>query len=241
MALKLLKQGESSRMVGYIFWIEDLEKSGKTYGDLIGYLEDCGAQCVCSPIHDRDHYTAQDVKGWIGRHDKYIDADTGEIAPEYTDLVPKVGALKKAHIHIYFRSKGPKKGPQWAEILEDFMPVDPRRFVKVVDWDYIVRYCAHMDAPTKAPYDPLTVLGFGNADISALMGVNKCNKYAVIREVNDYIKKSRITTYRQLNNWALSTGDIDIINCVTSRVSYFCAIFADIRNAKKERAEKASS
>lgn len=246
MALRLLRENEGSRMTGRIVWCEDLEKANKTYGDLLGFLQDCGVQCVCSPVHNMDHYTPEDVRGWLKRHEECVNKDTGEIAPEYVDRLPKVGDKKKDHIHIYFRSKGPKKPKDWAKILDEFMPVDDYRWVKVEDWDWAVRYCAHLDAPNKAQYDPLTVRVFGNADGSSLFEQKKEDKEAALKKCNEYIKAANIHYYHELDAWAIASGDMHIMACVSGRVSYFSAKFNSMRQEKidkqqqQKKAEKAS-
>ena len=242
MPLQILRDNEGARIAGTIFWLEDLERLGLTYGDLLGYLEDSCVCWVCSPIHNRDKYTPADVKGWKKRHEELIDADTGDIASEFESMVPKVGDSKKPHIHLYGHVKGPKKPAQWSELLKDFADLN-YRWVKVPDWGRIVRYCAHMDAPMKAQYDPLSVKGFGNADLSALTEIKKENKFLVLMEVNEYIEKNRIRNFYRLNRWALETGDIQIMACVSGRASYFSAIFAAkaAEKAEKEAKEKATS
>lgn len=241
MPLQVLGEKEGVRMAGTIIWCEDLEREGLTYGDLLAYLEDSCVEWVCSPIHNRDKYTPADVKGWIKRHESLIDATTGDIASEYEIMVPKVGDSKKPHIHLYGKVSGPKRAAQWAALLEDFAPLN-YRWVKVPDWGRIVRYCAHMDAPSKAQYDPHMVKGFGNADLSALDETTKVSKYQVLLEVNQYIERNRIRNFYRLNRWALSTADVNVIACVSGRASYFKAIFDALAlESEQQRKRKASA
>lgn len=239
MALRLLDPNEGARNMGCMVWVEDLEKRGYTYGDLLAFLEDLHVQCVCSPIHDRDTYTAEDVRGWCKRH---LDPDTGEVAEESLPLQPVMGNPKKPHVHVYFKFKGPRKPKDFAKYWADFVPeVTEKRFVLVPDWDAMVRYCAHMDAPNKAPYDPAMIHGFSNVDMSAIWESHCFNKVQVLLEINQTIKKNRIENYKRLNNWAIGTGDVDIISFVKGNHSYFCAIFAAHRQEKIDRAEKKKS
>lgn len=236
MPLKLLKDGEKCRMAGCIFWLEDLKRVGLSYGQLCAFLEESvQMESVCSPVHDRDRYTEEDVRGWLGRHEEYMDKYTADVKPEFADIVPKVGDPKKAHIHVYFKAKGPKYGKDWAKAVEDFYPIPENRWVVVPDWDKIVRYCAHMDAPNKAQYDPLTVRGFCNADVSALMETNRSNKYETIEKVNQYITSNRIRWFNRLNAWAIGTHDVEIMACVTGRHSYWETI---LRSKREEAAER---
>lgn len=235
MALRLLRDGESTRMTGRIFWIEDLDRAGITYGQLLGFLQDCGLQCVCSPIHNRDRYTPEDVRGWLKRHEECVNKDTGEIAPEFVDRLPRVDDPKKEHVHAYFRSKGPKKAVDWAKTFEEFFPLDTVRWVKVEDWDWAVRYCAHLDAPNKAQYDPATVSVFGNADGSALFDVKKEDMQAALRKCNEQIRNNRYKYFHQLDTWAMSTNDRAIIACVSGRHSYFNAKFVSMRQERMDK------
>ena len=54
MALRLLEPTESVRQMGNMVWMEDLEKRGSSYGDLLAFLEELHMPLVCSPSHDRD-------------------------------------------------------------------------------------------------------------------------------------------------------------------------------------------
>ena len=132
MALRLLEPCEGARNMGNLVWLEDLEKRGLSYGDLLGFLEGLHWKCVCSPIHDRDVYTVDDVKGWKKRH---TDKETHEITEEDLQRCPEVGAPKKKHIHVYHCFKGPRK------------PKDVAKY-----WDY---RAAFRSGPRLGCYSPL--------------------------------------------------------------------------------------
>lgn len=233
MALRIAKPDEMLRQYGMLYWVEDLERAGLTYGDLLCYLEGLHVECVCSPIHDRDTYTADDVRAWCKRH---IDPDTGEVATEYTNRTPQVGQPKKPHIHIYFKCPGKKKPIHMSQLMEDFIPYASNRWVVVPDFAAIVRYCAHMDSPEKAQYDPAMIHGFANVDMSAIWEHKSYNKMKVLTEIDEQIQKSRITNYHRLNRWAMGTGDVDIISTVTGRHGYYTSIFNAMRQEKIDRA-----
>lgn len=231
MALRLAKPNELLRNYGMLYWLEDLERAGLTYGDLLAYLEGLHVECVCSPIHDRDHYTEDDVRGWVKRH---IDPDTGEVATEYTNRQPRVGDLKKPHIHIYFKMPGKKKPIHMSQLMEDFLPYASNRWVVVPDFDKIIRYCAHMDAPNKAQYDPAMIHGFANVNMGAIWEHKNMNKMQVLMEIDEAIRKKGIKDYYHLNRWALSSGDVDYIAMVTGRYGYYTAIFNARRQARED-------
>lgn len=237
MALRLLKPDEGARNMGCIVWLEDLERAGMTYGDYIGFLADLHMAVVCSPVHDRDQYTAEDVRGWVKRH---IDPDTGEVAGEYSNAQPSVGDHKKPHIHTYFCHKGQRKPKYMSEVMGDFIPglIAPNRWALVPDWGRIVRYCAHMDSPDKAQYSPFDVLSFGNADVSALSEDTNVDKLAVSLEIEQAIRTERIKNYWQLNQWANATGDRELMSVVKGRTAYFVSLFNARRQEAMDRKER---
>ena len=72
---RLSETGEKVRNVVCLIYLEDLEKVGKTYFDLLGYLDHIHVVAVCSPLHDRDTFSPEDVLDWCLRH---IDSETGD-------------------------------------------------------------------------------------------------------------------------------------------------------------------
>ena len=232
------------RVAGAIYWMEDLEREGLTYGQLLGFLSDCGVKCVCSPIHNQDKYTEEDVRKWRKRNQDKLDPLTAEILSEFDETAPKIGDSKKPHVHMYLTAKGPKGGKGWSEIFEDFYPIAPNRFVKVPDWEWAVNYCCHRNVPEKYQYNVYDVKGFGGADLSPLLSSNKNNKLVTLNEINQAIVQYNIPNFYRLNKWAFETGDADVISCVTGRASYFIGVFNSKRQelqdliAKREREEK---
>lgn len=236
MALRLLQPTEMVRQMGNMVWIEDLEKRGHSYGDLLAFLEGIHVPCVCSPIHDRDTYTADDVRGWCKRH---IDPDTGEVAEGDLPRQPRVGEPKKPHVHVYYNFKGKRKPRDVARLWEDFVPeVTEKRFVDVPDFGAMLRYCAHMDAPKKAQYDPMAIHGFANVCMAALWDERNFNKLEVLGEIDRYIEGHKIENVYRLVKWAFSTGDVAVISTVTGRYGFYAAIFAAKRQERIDRAER---
>lgn len=238
MALRIAKADEMLRNYGCLYWMEDLERAGLTYGDLLAYLEGLHVECVCSPVHDRDTYTEDDVRGWRKRH---IDPDTGEVASEFTNREPRVGDRKKSHVHVYFKMPGKKKPIHMSQLMEDFLPIASNRWVVVPDFDKIVRYCAHMDSPNKAQYDPAMIHGFANVNMSSIWEHKNMNRLQVLYEIDEAIREHHITSFHRLNRWAIDSGDVDYIAMVSGRHGYYCAIFASQRQERidRQRARKA--
>lgn len=234
MPLRMLKPEEKARNLGCMLWIEDLDRAGLSYGDVLAFLEGLHMPCVCSPVHDRDTYTADDVKGWCQRH---IDPDTGEVRTEDLERQPQVGAPKKPHIHIYFAFKGVRQPKELSKYFDTLSPgiVAPNRFVLVPDFPGIVRYCAHMDSPEKAQYDPLSIHGFCNVNMSSIWGAESIDPMRTMIEVERAIVDYGIDDYWQLVRWVNANGDIEMIKCVKGRTAHWAAIFHAKRQERFDR------
>lgn len=237
MALRMLGETEAARLMGCIIWVEDLEKNGLTYGDLLGFLDGLHMPCVCSMIHDRDTYTADDVRGWVKRH---IDPDTGDVAAEFSNRTPKVGDPKKPHIHIYFCLQAKRQPRYMSKLFDDFIDgiVKPNRWALVGDFPGIVRYCAHLDQPDKAQYDPLLIHGFCNVKMDSLWQANTRNPNLILMEIETAIEVEKIPNYYRLNRWANKYGDPDIINMVKGRTAHWTAYFGAMRQEKQDAIAK---
>lgn len=234
MALKMLKLGERKRLLGCMVWIEDLEREGKSYGDLLAFADSLHVKCVVSPIHDKDTYTAEDVKGWCKRH---IDPDTGDVAEGDLPRQPQVGAHKKSHVHWYFKLPGSRSGKEMSALVEDFYHVPPTKWAIVNDWETMVRYCAHMDSPNKAWYSPLDVHGFGGVDLSCLMATDKTESIHTTLEISEYMEQSNCRYFHKLWRWAKESADQAIIANVKGNASFYCLLMQSERQERMDIAE----
>ena len=239
MANYMLQYGEKARTVTTIIWVEDLERR---YGDhwqkhFYGYLADLRVMVACSPIHDQDEYTETDVKNWVRRH---IDPDTGDVANEYTNLMPSVGDKKKPHIHIIVIVKGPMRREDFSEMFLDLVWIHPNKWQRVVHLDSMTRYLAHMDNPEKYQYSCFDIQGYGGFNLKPLT-IQKSDEYTkamAMASVMDYIEENNVRYYHKLMQWAKSLGDYDIFSCVTGRFGTFCAYFRSIREEKEDKRAK---
>ena len=59
---RMANTGEKARNILGLVYIEDLQKAGHTYGDLLAYLDGMTCKCACSPVHDKDWFTSEDVR-----------------------------------------------------------------------------------------------------------------------------------------------------------------------------------
>lgn len=203
----------------------------KTYGALLEFLDGLQIPAACSPIHDADKYTAEDVNKWVRHH---MD-ENGNIPKEVLEKgIPEVGQAKKKHVHVMLCANGPMTPEYWTRLVEDFFT--PGYWQKVNSVPTLLRYFAHLDSPQKTQYSPLGIHGFGGLDMSPLLKMSKVNNIETILDILDYVIANDVKHYNRLVRWAIGTGDIDTIACVTGRASFFANYF---KSAADERAEKA--
>lgn len=210
-----------------------LDDCGHTYGELLEFLDELHMPCVCSPLHDADTYTKADVKKWIARHtDKHGKLDEKAIK----DGIPEVDQAKKQHVHVMLSAPGPMTPEWYQELFSEFCEVG--YWQKVNSTASLVRYFAHLDQPDKHQYSALEIHGFGGFDLSPLLKTNKFNNIETLLDILDYVITNKIRHYNKLVRWAVSTGDIDTIACVTGRASFFANYFQAASQERKEKRER---
>lgn len=241
MADYMLKYGEKARTVTTIVWLEQLERRwGEDWKRMwYGYLADLRCMVACSPLHDQDVYSDEDVRNWTRRH---LDPDTGELADEYTNALPKVGDPKKPHFHIVLIVKGPMNREDFSSLFLDIVWISPTKWQRVIHLDTITRYLAHMDNPEKAQYSCFDIMGWGGYNLKPLT-IQKSDEFTkamAMASVMDYIEENDVIYYHHLVKWAKGLGDYDIFSCVVGRFGTFVAYFRDVRDerAAKEAARK---
>lgn len=206
-----------------------------TYGDLLHALSDMKMRCCCSPLHDKDKFTELDVKKWISNH---TDKSTGEISKEAINAgLPVEGQHKKKHVHVMFCADGPQQ-PIWFQRELEKRGIVITYFEKVNSIQSMMRYFAHLDNPEKATYSAFDIHGFGGIDLSPLSRTTKVSNVMTLLDVMDYAEDKCIKSYYKLVDWAKSTGDIDIFNCVTGRSGFFTSYLGAKREFEKEEAER---
>ena len=144
----MLKKGQLARNVAIIIFMEELENAGYTYHEFLAYCDSLHCECAVSPVHDKDEYTAGDVRRWVDRHidpDHYsfISADIAKVR----EIAPKVGDKKKAHIHVLIKYPGRNQGKFYSDLFGNILDLPPTRWQKVLNVDSYLRYFAHMDTP----------------------------------------------------------------------------------------------
>lgn len=240
MANLLLKPDEKARIIWGRIWMEDLERlyPDNPYGVLLEYLSGLKTSCACSPIHDRDEYTAQDVRDWCRRH---IDPDTGEVREDDVKLMPRVGDSKKAHVHVLFEFKNPVTPAYLSKRLEGLIKIAPNRWERVLHPDAAKMYLAHKGFEDKYQYSPMEIHSFGAIKMACLLRQDDFAKANDLITVMHYIADNNVNHYHVLADWAIKTGDYGIIACVTGRASHFAYYFRSKSDMRREEREKAES
>lgn len=221
---------DKARNVTALIYLQD---TGKSYGELLEFLDGLHMPCACSPEHDADKYTQEDVNKWVRSHtDAFGRVDENAIRRG----IPEVGQHKEKHVHILLCANGPMQPEYFTKLFEPFCHV--RYWQKVNSVPSMLRYFAHMDSPEKTPYNCLQIHGFGGIDLSPLLKTSKVSNIEILLDVMDYMLKNDIRHYNKLVRWAISTGDIDTIACVTGRASFFANYFKSASDERREKAKK---
>lgn len=232
-----LKKGEVARNVAFLVWEDELAREGKTYGDLLKFTESLNVPIAISPWHNQDRYTAQDVKNWVDRH---IDPDFyGYISDDLEEVrakAPKVGDVKKSHCHCLIKNSGPRNRDYYAKLMAPFVELSPTKFEKVEHLDAYICYLVHKNTPSKHRYSELDVVAWGGIDVSALLKTDKSDKLNTFLWVKQQVRESNWRYFHQLDAWADSTRDMDVISCVKGNCSYFNSLFRSRREERQDRA-----
>lgn len=214
-------------VVGLIF-LEDIEKAGFTHGDLMAYLDNLHVRCAISPIHDRDHWTADDVWGWC---EERIDPETGDLDLRYLDSAPYVGKAKKPHVHILFMFPRQTSAEEVTELLSGLLDVRVTMWEKAVDPSAALRYFAHLNSPEKAQYSPYDIIGFGGIKLDALMEVSKSETAEITRVLVDIIMRNNIFYFCDLVTAVYDMDDPQVISVMFGRN----VLFNQIINSRRQK------
>lgn len=110
------------------------------------------------------------------------------------------GEVKKAHWHILLMFGGVKSYEQVKEVTEALNCPIPERCHNA---KAMVRYMAHMDNPEKAQYKTEDIKSYGGVDLSELLRPSSSERYSLVKEMLEYVKKNDITEYQDLVDFAL--------------------------------------
>lgn len=205
---RIATTGEKVRNVIVLIYIEDLEDAGTTYYGLLEYISNLHIEACVSPIHDRDHFTGEDVRAWCEQH---IDPDTGDLDVNYLDDAPYVGKPKKPHCHVLFKITSQQDAYWWSELMSGLIDIRPTMWDKCYSVPGSIRYWAHMDDPEKAQYSPYDIHGFAGIDLSPLTKVDDKTRTDLFNCTYDMIKHHGCCYFYQLIDLAQDAGDAELV------------------------------
>lgn len=113
------------------------------------------------------------------------------------------GEVKKAHYHVLLKFDGKKCTDTVKEICQSFGGVGCET---VQSFRGYARYLCHLDNPEKAQYSVDDVKSFGGVDYLGEIGTVH-NKYKAIREMIDYCRVNKVTSFSVLFEYAMDERD----------------------------------
>lgn len=122
------------------------------------------------------------------------------VSPLHDMDVNPDGEMKKSHWHVLIMFPGNKSFEQIESITKSLSSPVPQ---KVENTKGIVRYFLHMDNPEKYQYKRSDMKAYCGADLNQLLEVTKSDRYALIREMMEFINKQGITEMKDLLDYAM--------------------------------------
>lgn len=200
--------GEKVRNVIVLIYIEDLEAAGTDYFGLLEYLASLHMECCCSPIHNRDKFTGEDVRTWCEQH---IDSETGDLDVKYVDNAPYVGKPKKPHVHVLFKGPSQQNAEWWSNLMAGLLEIRVTMWDKCLSVKGSIRYWCHMDDPNKAQYSKFDVMGFAGIDLSPLDRIDTRSANQLADVVYDMIQDYNLMYFHELMDTAAKFGDEELM------------------------------
>lgn len=217
-----------------LVYLEDLEKAGCTFGDLLRYLDSLHVQVVISPIHDRDCFTADDVWSWC---EERIDPDTGDLDLAYIHEAPYVGKPKKPHVHLYFHSETRCTAMDMNDLMDGLFPMRPTIWERCLSKSGSIRYFAHMDSPEKAQYSPYEIIALGGVKLDAvLVDESKTKMIEITNVIIDVIQNCKVYYFYELVNYVRKMEDPEAEACLFGKYALFNCIVRSRRDSKVDAA-----
>lgn len=197
---------------------EDMRSIITPYARLCSFMETCKFKCILSPLHDQD---VTDVEDIMARRKRYMREHEGLTydAEEVIQACGKVGEQKEPHYHAlwFFDTQRDKDWMLdfWSECFDN-----PRwRISAITKNSSAIRYLAHMDQKSKHRYNTCDIRGFGGADLSPLVATDEVQSMNAYLDAYAAIRDYGFTQYFQVLEWAVDSGDYDLVKSVRGNVS----------------------
>jgi len=111
------------------------------------------------------------------------------------------GEVKKPHWHVLMMFPGKKSFKQIESLTNKLNAPMPQ---KVANTKGIIRYFAHLDNPEKYQYDKSDIVPHCGADLSQLLEFTKMERYALIREMMEFVRNNNVTEIMDLLDYAMA-------------------------------------
>lgn len=230
---------ERVRVVDFVAWPESVNMERLEMD-----IERSHVKVARSPLHDRDEYDRNDVEKWLDRHGWTVDCDWSleqfrafweSLDKSDYAFFPWIGDHKKPHYHYVVVFEGNK-------YLKDLVALTGGQisyFEKAFSKHGSLKYLIHANAPTKAQYLLEDVKAYGGIDLSPIVQIGELEQMDYFFEVEDYIRKNRVSSLWQLSAWAArQDSSYQIRKCIKQNYGYFKSLIMD-GNAARAAAKRA--
>lgn len=110
------------------------------------------------------------------------------------------GEPKKPHVHILLTFNNVKTYEAVSKITESINGTIPQHVQSVQG---MVRYFAHLDNPSKFQYNVSDIVAHCNFDLALALKANTSTRYALIRDMRNFIRENNIIHFSDLVDYAI--------------------------------------
>lgn len=128
------------------------------------------------------------------------------------------GEVKKAHWHLLLMFGGVKSYEQVLDVVKPLNCPIPQRCHNA---KAMVRYMAHLDNPEKHQYSVADIVAHGGVDIAEMLRPSSSERYALMREMSEYIKDNGVTEFCDFVNYAMTEHYDDWFPLLCDSSAYF--------------------
>lgn len=122
-------------------------------------------------------------------------------SPLHDSDVNANGEVKKPHWHLLLMFGGVKTYEQVCEVIAPLNCPIPQKCLSAKG---SVRYMAHLDNPEKFQYQVSDIKSHGGVDIAELLRPSSSERYALIREMCEFVRDNDIIEFQDLMDYAMS-------------------------------------
>ena len=151
------------------------------------------------------------------------------------DILPD-GQKKKPHYHVIFKFSSNKSFEQVKSITDQFNAPIPQ---KVDSMKGAVRYFIHADDPDKAPYKRSDIQIIGNVDIDQYFQITQSDRYAMVKEMIEFVRDNEITEFFILMDYATEHRFEDWLPLLCDSSAYIIDKYiTSLRNKLKDEEQR---